>query len=533
MTGVSPLPAFIRWLHVHPMNVGRHPYASTMADLSDQLLVILSDTAATPSGMNQNYSSRKGANYSPVSSANSTNQKDVDLAKAEVVVLSVILALAVFGNVCVLTALGRKQKIRSRMHMFILHLSIADLLVALFNVLPQMIWEILGEFQGGDLLCRFVKYMQIFVMYLSTYILVMTGVDRYIAICHPLSNHIWTMRTVNLVAAMVYLVSGMLSIPQALLFKYQEKSPGSKNYDCWVLWDPPWLLQLYITSFTFAIYVIPFVVLVYAYGAICYTIWRKHRNLKASFLRKHVTNGLAYTGNYGSTPRGGSSQRNGIYYPRMHSRRGFSSAKLKTVKLTFVVIIAYLICWSPFFVSQLWWLYDETLPYSNKAVSIMVLMASLNSCCNPWIYLAFSGNLFRYLSPCYNSQCITSRAESNGHSEPTIKLNSTIELDHLETKRTRSLTLFLTSKMSRKDVIALTPKIVKSKSSQSDDSDCPKSPHVTKRARVHERPPEEVEKAQKTWDRNMGIETSVDGHCFKRESPTSDDDSLVAVDSYV
>ena len=34
--------------------------------------------------------------------------------------------------------------------MFIMHLSIADLLVAFFNVLPQMAWDITYRFQGTE-----------------------------------------------------------------------------------------------------------------------------------------------------------------------------------------------------------------------------------------------------------------------------------------------------------------------------------------------------------------------------------------------
>ena len=92
--------------------------------------------------------------------------------------------------------------------------------------------------------------------------------------------------------------------------------------------------------------------------------------------------------------------------------------------------------------------------------------------------------------------------------------------------------------MSRKDAVTIPPKLVKTptKSSHSDESDCPKSPHVTKRARVRERPPEEVEKAQKTWDRNMGIDSSATDRSIKEESRAlndDDDDAFVVLDSYV
>ncbi|KAK3706052.1 hypothetical protein RRG08_016672 [Elysia crispata] len=87
--------------------------------------------------------------------------RDESLARLEVLVQIIILVLALVGNSCVLTALARRGKAGSRMHMFIFHLSIADLLVAIFNILPQLIWDITETFEGGDLLCRFVKFMQV------------------------------------------------------------------------------------------------------------------------------------------------------------------------------------------------------------------------------------------------------------------------------------------------------------------------------------------------------------------------------------
>jgi hypothetical protein len=45
------------------------------------------------------------------------------------------------------------------MQWFIVHLSLADIFVALFTVLPQLIDDITNHFYGGDFLCRFIKYV--------------------------------------------------------------------------------------------------------------------------------------------------------------------------------------------------------------------------------------------------------------------------------------------------------------------------------------------------------------------------------------
>ncbi|KAK0042669.1 hypothetical protein Bpfe_027900, partial [Biomphalaria pfeifferi] len=44
-------------------------------------------------------------------------------------------------------------------------------------------------------------------------------------------------------------------------------------------------------------------------------------------------------------------------------RMGISRAKVKTIKLTFTVVICYVLCWAPFFVGQMWAAYDFTAPF--------------------------------------------------------------------------------------------------------------------------------------------------------------------------
>ncbi len=46
------------------------------------------------------------------------------------------------------------------------------------------------RFKGNDFLCRSVKYFQVVAMYASSYVLVSTAIDRYLAICHPLTAQV-------------------------------------------------------------------------------------------------------------------------------------------------------------------------------------------------------------------------------------------------------------------------------------------------------------------------------------------------------
>lgn len=75
------------------------------------------------------------------------DDRDESLARIEIATLAVIFVVTVIGNAIVLLALwtrkryaGRKKL--SRMYFFILHLSVADLVTAFLNVLPQLGWEV-------------------------------------------------------------------------------------------------------------------------------------------------------------------------------------------------------------------------------------------------------------------------------------------------------------------------------------------------------------------------------------------------------
>uniref|UniRef100_A0A663MD24 Arginine vasopressin receptor 1B n=1 Tax=Athene cunicularia TaxID=194338 RepID=A0A663MD24_ATHCN len=296
--------------------------------------------------------------------------RDEELAKAEIGVLAAILAVATTGNAGVLLAMYRLRKKRSRMHLFILHLGLTDLGVALFQVLPQMIWEVTYRFLGPDPLCRAVKYLQVLSMFASTYMLIMMTLDRYLAVCHPLQSLQQPSRQAYAMIGATWLLSLLLSLPQIFIFSLREVRQGSGVLDCWADFRYPWGARAYITWTTLCIFILPVGILTVCYSLICYEICK---NLK------------------GKTQSGKSGVRT------------ISRAKIRTVKMTFVIVVAYVACWAPFFSVQMWSVWDKDAPSdesTNVAFTITMLLASLSSCCNPWIYMFFSGHLLQDAARC-------------------------------------------------------------------------------------------------------------------------------------
>lgn len=95
---------------------------------------------------------------------------DFDLKRLEQTVLATIFISALIANTLVLIVMLRTRNRRTtRMAFFILNLTIADLFVAFFSVLPMLIWKTTIIFFGGDLLCRLVSFFSLTSTNISVY----------------------------------------------------------------------------------------------------------------------------------------------------------------------------------------------------------------------------------------------------------------------------------------------------------------------------------------------------------------------------
>ena len=208
-------------------------------------------------------------------------------------------------------------------------------------------------------------------MYASSYVLVMTALDRYLAICYPLTAHTWTSKKMHSMVAVAWLLSLIFATPQLFIFSYREITPDSGVYDCWAEFRWEWAMKAYISWITVAIYIVPFLILTLCYGRICYVVWQsmhmkgKCQQDKISYRNTEKENGSLLRYNISMMDNGNAD--NGLMKskPRTHVK-GVSKAKLKTVKLTMTVIICYLLCWGPFFIAQMWAAWDINAPFTGK-----------------------------------------------------------------------------------------------------------------------------------------------------------------------
>ncbi|CAL8338118.1 unnamed protein product [Merluccius merluccius] len=343
-------------------------------------------------------------------------KRNEDVAKVEVTVLVLVLLLALAGNLCVLLAVRTQNRHRrassSRMYYFMKHLSIADLVVAVFQVLPQLLWDITFRFYGPDVLCRLVKYLQVVGMFASTYMLVLMSVDRCLAVCQPLRS--LRARRDGVHVATSWTLSLAFSAPQVYIFSLREVGDGV--YDCWGDFVQPWGAKAYVTWMSLTIYIAPVAILSVCYGLISFKIWQNFRLKTRGGEGGGGGDGGRRWRSCAPPPEPPLAPRKDAALDRVSSVRLISRAKIRTVQMTFVIVVAYVVCWTPFFFVQMWSAWDPAAPREDTAFIIAMLLASLNSCCNPWIYMFFAGHLFRDLLRCL--RCCSGRylrATSGGY----------------------------------------------------------------------------------------------------------------------
>lgn len=146
-------------------------------------------------------------------------------AWTRVCVLSVMGIISLVGNLGTIWNICNTRQSRrmsrhswSAIYFLILHLSIADVLVTCFCIFGEAGWSYTVQWIAGEFACKVVKLSQMFSLYLSTYVLVLIGVDRWIAVKYPMKSLNMAKRCQRLLLY-AYLISFILSIPQVSQFK--------------------------------------------------------------------------------------------------------------------------------------------------------------------------------------------------------------------------------------------------------------------------------------------------------------------------
>nr|WGH47333.1 G protein-coupled chemokine receptor-like protein [Lumpy skin disease virus] len=176
---------------------------------------------------------------------------------------STIFFLGLFGNIIVLTVL-RKYKIKTIQDMFLLNLTLSDLIFVL--VFPFNLYDsIAKQWSLGDCLCKFKAMFYFVGFYNSMSFITLMSIDRYLAVVHPVkSMPIRTKRYGIVLSMVVWIVSTIESFP--IMLFYETKKVYGITY-CHVFYNDNAKIWKLFINFEINIFgmIIPLTILLYCY----------------------------------------------------------------------------------------------------------------------------------------------------------------------------------------------------------------------------------------------------------------------------
>uniref|UniRef100_A0A8C4DKX3 Neuromedin-K receptor n=1 Tax=Dicentrarchus labrax TaxID=13489 RepID=A0A8C4DKX3_DICLA len=314
---------------------------------------------------------------------------------------SLVLAVAVFGNLIVIWIILAHKRMRTVTNYFLLNLAFSDASMAAFNTLINFIYAAHGEWYFGEAYCKFHNFFPVTSVFASIYSMTAIAVDRYMAIIHPLKPRLSAKATTGIIVC-IWSLAVVLAFP---LCYFSTIRTLPRRTLCYVAWprmaDDPFMYHIIVTVL---VYVLPLVVMGITYTIVGVTLWG------------------------GEIP--GDSSDN--YHGQLRAKR-------KVVKMMIIVVVTFALCW---------------LPYH-----VYFIVTGLNKLLNKWKYiqqvylsvlwLAMSSTMYNPIIYC----CLNSRFRAGFKRAfrwcPFIKVSSYDELELQSTRLhpTRQSSMYTLSRM--------------------------------------------------------------------------------------
>ncbi|XP_068596644.1 galanin receptor type 1b [Brachionichthys hirsutus] len=281
-------------------------------------------------------------------------------------VFGLIFMVGVMGNSLVMVVIGKggrnvgggkRRRLGSPTNIFVLNLSVADLLFLTFCVPFHATIYSLPEWVFGDFLCKFGHYFSSVSMLVSIFTLAAMSVDRYFAVVRSgrspsVRNHRNTLAGV----CVIWLLSLACSVPVAQHQVITSHATAPNGTFCWEQWSGA-SRRVYKVAVLLLGFLVPLLLI-----SCCYTKVLVHLHQKMKNMSKR-------------------SER----------------SKRKTAQTVLLLVTAFTICWTPHHIIAMWAEFG-TFPLNDASFVFRIMSHCLsygNSCINPVLYSFLSENFRR------------------------------------------------------------------------------------------------------------------------------------------
>uniref|UniRef100_A0A8D8Y2G4 Growth hormone secretagogue receptor type 1 n=1 Tax=Cacopsylla melanoneura TaxID=428564 RepID=A0A8D8Y2G4_9HEMI len=278
------------------------------------------------------------------------------------VLCTIILCIGVLGNIMVPCVILKSKDMRNSTNIFLMNLSIADLMVLLVCT-PTVLVEVNSKpetWQMGEHMCKAVPFVELTVAHASVLTILAISFERYYAICEPLkAGYVCTKTRAIVICLLAWGFAALFTSPITWITEYRSQEYYDKTIvpTCLTQVEKTWPAT-YFVLIILIFFILPLIILIVLYAIIA-------KNLMAEI----------------------NSSDNNMYNQR---------ARRQVVTMLALVVLSFFLCLLPFRIITLWII---IIPESNmysfrkiglinyyKLLYISRILIFVNSAINPILY---------------------------------------------------------------------------------------------------------------------------------------------------
>ncbi|XP_019614159.1 PREDICTED: 5-hydroxytryptamine receptor 6-like [Branchiostoma belcheri] len=304
---------------------------------------------------------------------------------ALVVLLSIIVAITVVGNILVLLAVATHRSLQTLSNVFLVSLCVSDLLVGALVAPPAVAVTLYGEWIFSPGFCAVWVSFDVMLCSASILNLCVISLDRYIQITRPLQHDVYMTNTrAGILIALAWLLAIFASFPPITLGWHEHAGhPSLSDLTAFTpqpqcIFDPS---KTYALTASIVTFYIPLAAILFTYSRI-YKEARSQATRVASLNKQFRNESRRKNGKRGSQPIG--------------------PASTKAIRTLGVILGAFMVTWLPFFVSNVVRPFCKCVP--GEVFEGLTWLGWCNSTMNPIIYPLFIKDfkqVFRKYLPCF------------------------------------------------------------------------------------------------------------------------------------
>ncbi|XP_050718123.1 QRFP-like peptide receptor isoform X1 [Eriocheir sinensis] len=288
----------------------------------------------------------------------------------------VVFLVSLIGNLLVILVVCYNRHMRTSTNQYLVNLAAADLLVTLVCMWVHIVRHLSHpHYVLPALVCKLDGFVQTTTLLASVLTLTVISVGRFVAVMFPLHARTSPDRA-NRVIATVWVASAVLACPTLFYrelysiewanfttWQCDEFFPTEKEFvegvGCVVTYDAK---QLFYTILNIALYFLPVAIMIINYSLVVWTLW-----------------GAKQPGEHHSVA----------------TRNMATRAKKRVVKMVTVVLVVFVICWTPLQTLILYTSFsqeDNLQEWFSTLEFAAYFVAYSNSALNPIIYCGFNAS---------------------------------------------------------------------------------------------------------------------------------------------